>query len=377
DTFDYTVGDGNGGTAVATVTITLNGVNDVPTAANATVSTAEDTAYVFDPTDFGFADADAADTLQSVTIVSLPGQGTLRLSGIAVTAGQIISEANLAAGLLTFSPDAHENGAGYTSFTFRVSDGTVLSGGVNTLTIDVTPVNDEPSFTLAGNQAVNEDAGAQTVAGFATPSAGGGADEAGQTFSYTVSNDNNALFSVQPIIDASGNLTYTAAANAFGTATVTVFVTDSGGTAGGGDDTSPSQTFTITVGPVADTPAVTNATTNEDTQTTSGLVISRNAVDTAEVTHFKITGISNGTLYHNDGITPINDGDFITFAQGNAGLKFTPSPNSTAAGSFDVQASTGGNDGGLGGGIATATITVNPVNDAPVVTAGAVTAYTE
>ena len=80
----------------------------------------------------------------------------------------------------------------------------------------------------------------------------------------------------------------------------------------------------ITVNPVADTPSVTNATTNEDTQTTSGLVISRNAADGAEVTHFKITGITNGTLFQNDGTTAINNGDFITFAEGNAGLKFTP-----------------------------------------------------
>ena len=74
---------------------------------------------------------------------------------------------------------------------------------------------------------------------------------------------------------------------------------------------------------------MTDATTNEDTQTTSGLVISRNAADGAEVTHFKITSITNGTLFQNDGTTPINNGDFITFAQGNAGLKFTPAADFT------------------------------------------------
>ena len=76
---------------------------------------------------------------------------------------------------------------------------------------------------------------------------------------------------------------------------------------------------------------MTNATTNEDTQTTSGLVISRNAADGAEVTHFKITGITSGTLYKNDGTTQITNGTFITFAEGNAGLKFTPTANYTAA----------------------------------------------
>ena len=36
-------------------------------------------------------------------------------------------------------------------------------------------------------------------------------------------------------------------------------------------------------------------------------MISRNAADGAEVTHFKITGITNGTLFLNDGTTPVND----------------------------------------------------------------------
>jgi hypothetical protein len=83
-----------------------------------------------------------------------------------------------------------------------------------------------------------------------------------------------------------------------------------------------SQGFNIAV--VANTPSVTNATTNANTQTTAGLVISRNPADGEEVTHFKITGITGGSLFQNNGTTPINNGNFITFAEGNAGLKFTP-----------------------------------------------------
>ena len=127
-----------------------------------------------------------------------------------------------------------------------------------------------------------------------------------------------------------------------------------------------TDTASLVINPVADTPSVTNATTNEDTQTTSGLVISRNAADGAEVTHFKITGITNGTLYKNDGTTQITNGTFITFAEGNAGLKFTPTANFNGSGSFTVQASTSNGDAGLGGSTVVATITVNAVNDAPV-----------
>jgi hypothetical protein len=114
---------------------------------------------------------------------------------------------------------------------------------------------------------------------------------------------------------------------------------------------------------------VTNATTNEDTQSASGLVVSRNAADSAEVGFFKITGIANGTLFQNNGTTAINNGDFITFAEANAGLKFTPNANFFGDGSFQVQASTSNTDAGLGGSVQTATITVGAVNDAPTLTA--------
>ena len=59
----------------------------------------------------------------------------------------------------------------------------------------MTPVNDAPSFTKGANQTALEDAGAQTVAGWATAISAGPPDEAGQTLNFIVTNDNNALFS--------------------------------------------------------------------------------------------------------------------------------------------------------------------------------------
>ena len=134
---------------------------------------------------------------------------------------------------------------------------------------------------------------------------------------------------------------------------------DNGGTANSGQDTSAPQSFTINLTAVTDTPSVTNATTTVNTQTTSGLVISRNAADGVDVTHFKITNITGGALFKNNGSNQINNNDFITFAEGNAGLKFTPALNSTANGSFDVQGATSNTGNGLSSGAATATITVN------------------
>jgi hypothetical protein len=106
------------------------------------------------------------------------------------------------------------------------------------------------------------------------------------------------------------------------------------------------------------TPTVTNATTSINTQTTSGLVITPSGADAAVVTNFQITGITGGTLFQSNGTTPITDGEFITVAQGAAGLKFTPTTGSTATGSFTIQGSTDAGPSGLSGTTATATIAV-------------------
>lgn len=76
-------------------------------------------------------------------------------------------------------------------------------------------------------------------------------DEAAQTLTFEITTDNDNLFEVLPAIDANGTLTYTPAADATGTATVTVKLKDNGGTADGGQDTSATKTFTITLEPAA------------------------------------------------------------------------------------------------------------------------------
>ena len=113
-------------------------------------------------------------------------------------------------------------------------------------------MNDAPSFTIGPNHTVLEDAGAQNLAGWATAISAGPPDESAQTLSFNATNDNNGLFTVQPAINPAGDLSYTLAPNQNGAASVTVFLQDGGGTANGGMDTSPSQTFSITVDPVND-----------------------------------------------------------------------------------------------------------------------------
>ncbi len=173
------------------------------------------------------------------------GALTLTVNQPATGKGSVVF--NAADNTFTYSPpNADYNGDG--SFTFTASNSTGTSDAA-TITVTVTAVNDAPSFTKGADQTVVEDAGAQTVNNWATALSAGPADEAGQTLDFLVSNNNNALFSVQPAIDANGTLSYTTAAEANGSATVSVQIHDNGGTANGGVNTSATQTFTISVTP--------------------------------------------------------------------------------------------------------------------------------
>lgn len=116
----------------------------------------------------------------------------------------------------------------------------------------------------------------------------------------------------------------------------------------------------------ANTPSITESTTDEDTPSNTGLVISRNLSDGEEVTHFQITEITDGKLYLSDGETEIQNGDFITYEQGAEGLVFVPNENYTGTATFKAQSSLRGDESGLGGDKVTAFITVNPVNDIPI-----------
>ncbi|MFT3743531.1 MAG: Ig-like domain repeat protein [Pyrinomonadaceae bacterium] len=139
-------------------------------------------------------------------------------------------------------------------------------------------------------------------------------------------------------------------------------VTNTATVSGGGElDTSDdSDADPTTIVGVAQTPNVSTASTVHGAQTTSGLVILPNPSDGAEVTHFKITNILNGTLFQNDGTTPITAGSFITTAQGGpTGLRFTPSFGFIGTAHFTVQASVSNSDTGLGGATVVADITVS------------------
>ncbi|MCP5016988.1 MAG: hypothetical protein GY938_17230, partial [Ketobacter sp.] len=85
DSFTFQVQD-DGGTAnggvdtdqsANTMTIDVTAVNDAPAGADNTVSTNEDTDFVFDTADFGFSDPIDGDSLANVIITTAPANGTL------------------------------------------------------------------------------------------------------------------------------------------------------------------------------------------------------------------------------------------------------------------------------------------------------------
>ncbi|MFN8595074.1 MAG: Ig-like domain-containing protein [Anaerolineae bacterium] len=340
--------------------------NAAPTLTDIPKNGLEDQTVTFTSTDFTahFSDTDG-DPLDRIQITSLPANGTLRLSGVAVTLNQEITAANLSN--LTFVPTANFNGS--TSFGWNGFDGLVYAASSANVNFTITAVNDAPSFSLGSAPTVLEDGGATSLTTFASSISPGPADEAGQVVTFTVTNNNNALFSAQPAINSIGTLTFTPAPNANGTATVTVSLKDSGGTANGGVDTSAPQTLVVTVTSVNDAPSFTKGsdlTAFEDTGAHTVLSWATNVSagpsnESGQALTFTLINSNNALFSSQPAINAAGD------------LAYTLAPN--AYGSAVVTVTLKDNGGTANGGVDTSAsqtfnLTVNPVNDAPTFTTG-------
>jgi len=91
------------------------------------------------------------------------------------------------------------------------------------------------------------------------------------------------------------------------------------------------------------------------------VVVLRNALDGPEVTHVRITDVTGGTLYHNDEVTAIHAGDFITVAQGEAGLKFVVTAGTTGEKTVTAVSALNGTPAGAGTAATTIAFNNNPV----------------
>ncbi|MBF0108644.1 MAG: tandem-95 repeat protein [Magnetococcales bacterium] len=133
---------------VSAATHAVVNINDPPTSADTTQTTAEDTPFVFGADQFEFIDIDSP-TLARLIIVTPPSAGRLQTRADGdlwsdVAEGQAIDRATLDAGELRYFPDENQWGMEIATFQFRVNDGEDDSAEIYSVTLNVTPVNDAP-----------------------------------------------------------------------------------------------------------------------------------------------------------------------------------------------------------------------------------------
>jgi hypothetical protein len=171
-------------------------------------------------------------------------------------------------GSFTWLPGANENGLTggdfATTYTFK-SIGTSNAANVH---VTVTPVNDAPFpgwYLPSGGWHLLEDAGPQSLSAVEAATPGGGSDETSQVLTGHASTDHPELFASGPSLALkaegggawSGRVTFTPAPNANGSGTISLWITDNGGTANGGSNTTLKRDVAVAIGSVNDAPILT------------------------------------------------------------------------------------------------------------------------
>ncbi len=226
--------------------------------------------------------------------------------------------------------------------------------------------NAPPTLAPIGDTIVNEDAQSKTInlTGIST-----GATNEIQSLTVTATSSNPAVVPNPTVIysspSATGTLTFQPLPNANGTATITVTIKDSGGTANGGQDTFSRQ-FAVAVTPVNDPPTLArlaDVRMNEDDAAKMIDLLGISTGATNEVQTLAITATSS-----NPSLIP---NPTVTYASPSATgmLTFQPLPNANGTATITVTVKDSG--GIANGGQDTISrqfkILVGPVNDPPIV----------
>lgn len=307
DSFSYTVTDGRGGFATATVTVAVIHRNRPPVAIDDLYTTREEMQLAVWRPGVLANDSDPEGAQIFAYLVAGPTHGTLLPPDIGF--GDFIYVPN----------------PGYTgtdSFLYYITDGSALS---NVATVTITVIPNSPPVAGAQSVSTNEDTGkAITLAG---------TDADGDALSFTVA--------TQPahgmLTGAAPNLTYTPTANYNGPDSFTFTASD-------GLLTSAPATVTISVTPINDAPVADpqSVTTAEDT--TLPLVLTATDPEGNPMTYWVQSSPTHGRIV------------------GGANLSYVPDTNYHGPDSFTFTA----RDGALHSAPATVTLLVTPVNDAPV-----------
>ncbi len=332
DRFRYQARDGSSSSARATVTITVAEVNDPPIALADSYTTDENrTLNVNASNGVLDNDTDAEDDDLTAVLVTGASSGTVTLN---------------ANGSFSYVPAAGFTGTA--TFTYQADDGTARSV-TTTVTITVSSVNDTPaaqadSYTTNEEQTLNVDASNGVLANDTD------ADDDDLTAVLVRGASSGTV-----TLNANGSFSYVPAAGFAGTVTFTYRADD-------GTARSDTATVTITVSSANDAPTAQpdSYTTSEDTSlNVGGRGVLGNDTDANgdTLTAERVANVANGTLQLNA------DGTFT----------YTPPSNFSGTTSFSYRA----RDGATASAAVTVTITVSPVNDAPVVTSSPATTATE
>ncbi|HEY6170224.1 MAG TPA: tandem-95 repeat protein, partial [Verrucomicrobiae bacterium] len=304
DSFCFTVSDGSL-TATGKVSITVSPINDAPLANNQSVTTPEDTA-----TNLVVTGSDVDNASLTYAVLAGPSHGSL-------------GAMNSASGAVTYTPAS--NYAGPDSFTFTVSDGSLLATG--TVSITVSPINDAP---VANNQSVTtpEDTATNLVV------TGSDVDSASLAYAVLAGPSHGSLGTMNP---TSGAVTYTPAADYNGPDSFTFTVSDGSLFATGA--------VSITVSPVNDRPVANDQSVSTPQESPKNLVLTGSDVETGSLSFAILTNPARGGLSGLNAssgavtYTPAFDyigPDSFTFTVSDGSLQATGTVSITVTPSADV-----------------------------------------
>ncbi|MEZ0343103.1 Ig-like domain-containing protein, partial [Mycobacterium sp. pV006] len=324
DSFEYTVSDGVS-SSTGTVTITIAAVNDPVVAIDDTNTGTEDGA----PVTGNVLDNDRDQNVdgQNETLTATPVVG-----GTTTNGGTYSIDAE---GNYTYTPAANFNGED--SFTYEVKDGASTSTG--TVTIAIAPVNDTP---VARNDSYTIDEDTPLVVG-GPGLVGNDTDvENDPLTAVLVDGPKNGTLTLNP----NGSFTYIPDDNWHGLDSFTYKAVDANGAR------SEIATVSIAVASINDAPVAVDDSYSVDEDTTltiaapNGILANDSDTEGAQLTLNIVTQPAKGSLTLNP----------------NGSFTYTPEANWHGTVSFTYFV----NDGTLDSRVATVSITVNSINDAPV-----------
>lgn len=411
-TISFVANDGQSDSTAATKTVSITAVNDAPlVTAPITIGVTEDTPSAI--TGISFSDVDAGSSSVTVTLSVTSGSLTAT-SGGGVTIGGTSSALTLTGSISNINTFIAGSNVSFTTAANATADVTLTAsindggntgtGGAQqdseTVTLQVSAVNDAPTITAPGSISITEDVpGALTGISFAdvdagsgnvtatlsvangtlSATSGGGVTVGGTASALTLS---GTIADINAFIAASG-VSFTTASNTTSNVTLTVAINDGGNSGSGGAQTD-STTVTLAVTAVNDAPVNSLPAAQSVDQDSSlvfnsgnGNLISISDVDAGSNSVEVTLTASNGllTLGSTSGLSfqvGSGTGDAtMTFAGSLAninnalnGLTFTPTSGYNGPASLQITSDDLGSSGSGGAqtDTDTLTITVNSLN---------------